>query len=282
MFRRKIAFLFIMLALAGCATPERANQPVPVTESMEARAHAAMAADPPDWEAARAAFLAAAEAGSPTAMSHLGWIYEEGHGVPPDGAQAAGWYARAANAGALEYAVKLGWMYLIGESVPRDRALAEAWFKAAIDAGYSPARIAWASVLIADAQGGAPAGNVEEARVLLERALDDGYPTAAFFLARIYLEGPGGHPMDEERAAHFTRIGAEAGNAQMQSWLAFMHVQGRGVAQDYLAAAVWANLAAAGGDSFGEQLLQLLEAQLSPEETAAARQAAADWAARHE
>jgi uncharacterized protein len=248
----------------------------------ETRAHAAMALDPPDWDTARNAFLEAAEAGSPTAMSHLGWMYEEGHGVAVNGPVAAEWYARAAAAGAPEYALKLGWMYLIGDLVEQSRTLAEFWFVVAIEAGHSPARIALASVLIADAQGSINPQRVGEARELLEQALADGHPTAAFFLARLYIEGLGGHPMDEAMAAHYTRLGAEQGNAQMQGWLAFMYVQGRGVERDYVAAATWAYLAAAGGDDFGDELRQLLEAQLGPEDIDRARQAAVDWAVRQQ
>jgi uncharacterized protein len=277
----------LLAALGACASvpgqegAAAAQQAAGVLQA-EGRAHAAMALDPPDWQAARAAFLEAAAAGSPMAMSYLGWMYEEGHGVAVNGPVAAEWYARAAAAGAHDYAVKLGWMYLIGDLVEQNRALAESWFVAAIGAGHSPARIALASVLIADAQGGISLQRLGEARELLEEALADGYPTAAFFLARLYIEGLGGHPRDEAKAAHYTRLGAEDGNPQMQGWLAFMHVEGRGVERDYLAAATWAYLAAAAGDEFGNELRLLLEAQLSPEDIDRARQAAVAWAVQRQ
>jgi uncharacterized protein len=281
--------LATLATLAACASApgpgdDDGTQRGAATDALaaETRAHAAMALEPPDWNTARTAFLEAAEAGSPTAMSHLGWMYEEGHGVAVNGPVAAEWYARAAAAGVPDYALKLGWMYLIGDLVEQSRTLAESWFVAAIEAGHSPARIALASVLIADAQGGINPQRVGEARDLLEQALADGYPTAAFFLARLYIEGLGGHPMDEAKAAHYTRLGAEEGNAQMQGWLAFMYVQGRGVERDYLAAATWAYLAAAGGDDFGDELRLLLEAQLAPEDIDRARQAAVDWAVRRQ
>jgi len=244
----------------------------------EARARAAMALDPPDWAAAREAFLAAAETGSATAMSYLGWLYEEGLGVERDGSVAAGWYASAALAGAYDFSVKLGWMYLSGDGVPRDRDTAEAWFGRGIEAGYAPARIAWASVLIADALGGKNPDGVFEARELLLAALDDGYTVASFFLARLYIEGIGSHPVDDGLAARYTRIGADTGNAQMQGWLAFMYLEGRGVEEDVISAAMWANLAASGGDSLGEQIRQALEETLAPEDIHEARQRAVAWA----
>jgi uncharacterized protein len=253
---------------------------VEALDSSEALAHAYMAQDPPDWEGARQAFLEAAEAGSPTAMSYLGWFYEEGRGVAVDGAAAALWYGRAAQAGAHDFAVKLGWMYLGGDKVERSRLRAEHWFGKAVEAGYSPGRIAWASVLIADALGGRNPERVYEARELLELALDEGYVIASFFLARLYLEGIGGHPVDDALALRYTQIGAEAGYAQMQGWLAYLYVNGRGVEQDPVTAAKWANLAASGGDTLGDQLRLSLEEALSAEDVRAARQRAVDWAVR--
>jgi TPR repeat protein len=271
------------LILAGCgpATHRDGAERPPATGTAagaEERAHALMAGDPPDWEGARAAFAEAAAAGSPTAMSYLGWIHEHGHGVPVDGRQAALWYARAAELGAHDLAVKLGWMYLGGEGVPRDRVLAEHWFARAVDAGHSPGRIAWASVLIADAQGGLGVERVHEARGLLELALADGFPLAAFFLARLYIEGIGGHPVDDALAARYTRIGADDGNAQMQGWLALMYAEGRGLEADPVLACMWANLAAAGGDRLGNQIRVMLESELDPIQVAEARQRAVDWA----
>lgn len=283
---RKVFWLAIALLYCGmvaCAsdTPPATNAPGTDAPDAEARAHAYLAQSPPDWAAARAAFEAAAEGGSPSAMSYLGWLHEQGHGTPRDGAKAAEWYARAANAGAHTFAVKLGWMYLGGNGVPRDRALAERWFLQAIEAGHAPARLAWASVLLADALGEQESERVYEARALLESALDDGLTLAAYFLARLYIEGIGGHPVDDDMAAHYTRIGAEDGHARMQGWLALMYTDGRAGEPDLLTAAKWANLAAANGDEFGEQLRVALEAELTPAEIDAVRQRALAWALEH-
>lgn len=266
-----VLLLLSMTAVAG--EPEDT-----IGQDAEAQAHAHMALEPPDWDAARAAFAEAAEQGSPTAMSYLGWMYEEGHGVVRDGDQAAEWYGRAARAGAHDFAVKLGWMYLGGDGVARDREQAEFWFRHAFDAGHAPARIAWASVLIADAQGGRDPERVFEARELLEQALDEGLTLAAYFLARIYIEGIGAQAVDDDLAAYFTRLGADGGHAQMQGWLAFMYANGQGVDQDLVTAAKWANLAAANGDSLGHGLRLMLDEQLDPEQIHEARQRAVDWA----
>ena len=265
----------LLLVPVTAATGERGDTS---GQDAEARAHAYMALEPPEWEAARAAFAEAAEQGSPRAMSYLGWMYEEGHGVARDGEQAAKWYGRAARAGAHDFAVKLGWMYLGGDGVDRDREQAESWFRHAIEAGHAPAQVAWASVLIADAQGGRNPEQVFDAQELLELALEEGLMLASYFLARLYIEGIGAQAVDDDLAAHYTRMGADDGHGQMQGWLAFMYVNGRGVDRDLVTAAKWANLAAANGDSLGHQLRLMLDGQLDPEQIHEARQRAVDWA----
>ena len=261
--------------VAAAAAPERSTAD---GGSAEARAHALMDAEPPDWAGAREAFREAAEDGSPTAMSHLGWMYEEGHGVAVDGEQAAYWYGQAARAGAWQFAVKLGWMHLGGQGVAQDRLKAEEWFGRAVEADHAPAMVAWASVLIGDAQGGRDPERVFEARDLLDRSLADGQTLAAWFITRLYIEGIGGHPIDDARAAHHARITADTGHARAQGWLALMSLEGRGVPVDPVAAAKWANLAAAGGDPLGIELRLGLESTLEPEQLQAARERAVRWA----
>ncbi len=283
----------VVIILLGCATApqDRSSPPAashgtpgvaPTTvaaEVAEARAHAALRETPPDWQRAREGFESAAAAGSVAAMTQLGWIYEQGHGVPMDGEEAARWYAAAARGGASEYALKLGWMYLGGQGVAQDVALAEHWFEEAIEADYAPARVAWASVLIADAMGGAEPSRVAEARALLETALADGETLATHFLVRLYLEGIGGHPIDATRAAEYAQLGAARGHASVQARLAYLYLEGQGVEQDALTAAKWANLAAAGGDASGERLRRLLDGVLTEAERREVRARAIAWAA---
>jgi TPR repeat protein len=272
-------FLFGVVSLGfPSVTAVADDAPTGIESDPEVRAHAAMGLDPPDWPMALEAFTEAAEAGSPTAMSYVGWIHEQGHGVPRDGEMAAEWYGRAAQAGAHDFAVKLGWMYLSGDGVVRDREQAEAWFSHAVEAGHGPGKIAWASVLIADAQGGLNPERVFDARALLEQALEGGLPLASYFLARLYIEGVGDHPVEDEAAAYYTRIGAESGDARMQGWLALMYLEGRGVERDHVAAGKWANLAAANGDPMGDQIRRVLEAELEPDALQDARQLAVEWA----
>lgn len=245
---------------------------------IESRAHVFMSQDPPDWESARLEFERAAALGSLRAMSYLGWMYELGRGVEPDHAEAARWYASVASAGVHEYAVKLGWMYMGNSSLMHDRVKAEYWFQQGIAAGYLPANVALASVLVADAQGGRSGERVFEARQLLDTAIAGGQRVAALFLARLYVEGVGGHPVDPELGAHYTRISAEDGHPQMQGWLARMYLEGSGVPVDLDEAAFWAALAASGEDPLGLELHRSITARLSDPERKAVIERTIRWA----
>lgn len=267
--------LLMVLALL-CCTPAQALDAEEL-HTAEARALALIELQPPHWEEALAEFRRAAEAGSARAMSYVGWMHEQGHGVARDKAEAARWYARAAEAGAHDFAIKLGWMHLAGDGVEASRARSEQWFQRAIDAGHDPARIALASVIIADALGGESTERVGEARALLERALAGGQRLAAFFLARLYVEGIGGHATDDALGAHYARISAEDGQPQMQGWLAMMHLEGAGVPQDRDEAAFWAALAAAGEDPLGRRLHAMLGEQMNDEQRRALMERTLRW-----
>lgn len=245
--------------------------------SAEAQAHEYLRHDPPRWEEARDAFGQAAQAGSATAMAHLGWLHEQGHGVPVSHPLAVIWYQQAYHAGARHLALKLGWLHLGGDEAVRDRAVAERWFRRAIAAGDLAANVALASVLVADAQGGVAPQRISEARALLETALDGELLIASYFLARIYLEGIGTQGVDYDRALTYTTLGANGGHPQMQGWLARMYAEGQGVAVDLLESAKWSMLAAAGGDPLGQRMLQDQRATLDTQLLAEAQRRALAW-----
>lgn len=278
------ALMVIVIGSAGADTPlpwspQAAEQAD--TARMRAHAEAHLAQQPPDFEQALHWFESAAEAGSSRAMAWLGWMHEHGHGVEQDGTVAVEWYARAVEAGAVDYTLHLGWMHLRGELVTRDRALAEQWFRRGIAADHPPARVALASVLIADAQGGHHPERTVEAEALLREALDADSVIASYFLARLYGEGIGAVQRDAERAFHYTRIGAEDGNPQLQGWLGLRYARGDGIDADAILANKWASLAAANGDELGGQLRLELESAMPPEDVNESRRRAAQWARRY-
>ena len=104
---------------------------------------------------------------------------------------------------------------------------------------------------------------------------------AALFLARLYVEGIGGHPTDAELGAKYTRISAEDGQALMQGWLARMYLEGRGVEADRMEAAFWAALAASAGDPLGRQLHAALSGSMAEEERQAVMTRTMRWALEH-
>ena len=233
-----------------------------------------------NWVAAREAFAEAAQHGSPTAMAYLGWIHEEGHGIEANDALAAIWYTRAVEAGASHLAVKLGWLHLGGSETIRNRELSEQWFLYGIEQGDLDAHVALSSLLIADAQGGKNTHRLEQAREWLLIAHQGRHQVAKFFLARLYLEGIGGYPVDYDMAHHYSHLGAEEGHPQMQGWLAHIYREGLGREPDPIAAAKWAMLAAIGGDPLGSGIYTTLEQELSESMMNTARQLATDWASR--
>jgi len=282
-FVRLAIALLVMSSTLGSASAFAGTESEAATVArLETAAHGYMAQDPPDWRAAHAGFALAAELGSVRAKSYIGWLYEHGHGVEADHETAAHWYTQVAEAGVHDYAVKLGWMYMGSSSLTPNREKAEYWFGRAIAADYLAANIALASVLIADALGGKAEDRVFEARSLLEVALEGGERLAALFLARLYVEGVGGHPIENELGAKYTRMSAEDGHAQMQGWLAQMHLQGRGVPADRLEAAFWAALAAAGDDPLGRRLHAELSESLSAEERRTVLERTFRWALEHQ
>jgi len=274
---RAIRSVGVMALVLLLAIPSFARAEASPWAEAEVRALQAMEAQPPEWRQAHAAFAEAAGLGSMRAKSYLGWLHEHGHGVERDPHEAARWYAEVAGSGVPEFAVKLGWMYL-GGAAGSDPVRAEQWFRLAIDAGHLPANVALASVFIADAVGGLAVERVNEACELLERALDGGERIAAFFLARLHVEGIGGHPVRPVQGAHYTRIAAEDGHAQMQGWLALMHLKGDGVPVDRSKAAFWAALAAGSDDPLGRTLHEALARELTADERKAVMERTLLWA----
>jgi uncharacterized protein len=276
-----LAFLCLCLpALAGPPPWSAETAKGQTADALEATAHAHLDQETPDPAQAAMWLRAAAEAGSGSAMAHLAHLYQEGLGVAQDGEQALDWYARAVQAGEVQHTLTLGWGYLRGDLVARDRERAEAWFRHGIGADFHAARIALASVLIADASGGKAPERALEAEALLKDALDHEPLLASYFLARLYLEGIGHVAHDPVQGLHYTRLGAEGGNSRMQGWLGRMHANGEGVETDLAEAVKWSNLAAAGGDPDGNRLRLALEGGLDPRIVEEGRRRALEWARR--
>ncbi len=273
-----LAFLLAAPGYAGPQPygPELAADLSAEEQRLEAERHLAL--EPPDLVEARRWLEAAAEDGSVEAMAAAGWLYEQGLGVDPDAARALEYYTQAYEAGENEYGLRIGWMHIQGLGMEPDRAQGEAWFRRVIEErDDSAARLALGTVLIADAASSLRPDRAVEARDLLDQALQDGFTEAAYYLAQIHVDGVGNLPADRQRAAHYTRIGAEAGNPEMQGWLALLHARGEVAPLDLVEAHKWASLAAAGGDATAEQLRRELAGRLDRAELLESRRRALQW-----
>ncbi len=273
-----LAFLWVdpVVAAPEPFSPEHAAELGAEEQRLLAEQH--LAQDPPDLIEARRWLEHAAENGSVEAMGAAGWLYEQGLGVEPDASRALAYYTQAYEAGENEYGIRLGWMYIQGRGLDPDRVRGEEWFRRVIEErNDSRARLALASVLISDAMASLRPERASEASDLLDRALQDGIIEAAYYLARIHSDGLGNLPTSPGRAAHYVRIGAEAGIPEMQGWMAFLHARGDTVPLDIVEAHKWASLAASGGDPTGERLRQDLASRMEQAELLESRRRAMQW-----
>jgi len=76
-----------------------------------------------------------AEQGEAWAQRHLGWMYENGHGVMQDYTEAVKWYCKAAEQEDAEAQYDLGQLYRLGYGIQRNNAEAMRWFRRAADQG---------------------------------------------------------------------------------------------------------------------------------------------------
>ena len=237
-----------------------------------------LAGDPPDLRQARLWLESAANDGSADALAAMGWFFEQGLDVEVDMQRAMAYYAAAYEAGATEYGLRLGWMLIRGAGVEVDREQGEVWFRRVIEDRQDPdAKLALASLLTSDAIAGVSPDSAFEAREWLVQALNSGRIEAVRELAGMHINGMGSIQPDPQQAAFYTRMGAEAGDPEMQGWLATMFANGDGVPMDAVEAHRWAALAASGGDAFGNQIRLQLERELSREQLIESRHRAVDW-----
>ena len=73
---------------------------------------------------------------------------------------------------------------------------------------------------------------------------------------------------------------AEQGEATGQYNLGQCYMYGRGVTKDYVAALMWANLAAVSGEEYAKKLGKLLERKMTAEQIAEAQRLSRDWKPR--
>jgi len=96
-------------------------------------------------------------------------------------------------------------------------------------------------------------------------------------LALAFLKGEGGVARNLAEFLRWTRRAANQGNRPSMEMLALSFQQGTGVAQDFVQAHLWANLAAARGSTRAHKLREDLAAKMTPEQVAEAQKLASRW-----
>jgi TPR repeat protein len=169
-----------------------------------------------DFATALRQFRIAAEAGDPTAMFSLGFMYLQGEGVPQDPKEAAHWLSLAAERGVAPAQHSLALLYYEGRGVEKNSAVAANYFESAALQG------------LADAQ---------------------------YNLGVLYSHGDGVR-QDWALARFWHEKAAEQGMTDAQVALGVMAARGQGVPRDYEAAARWFGKAAAAGNQKARQALE--------------------------
>lgn len=88
-----------------------------------------------DYAKARDYYQRAAEKGFVSALSQLGWLYDNGLGVDVDYAKALDYYQQAAEKGDPVGLYNLGWLYEYGKGVEKDSEKAKDYYKKSARAG---------------------------------------------------------------------------------------------------------------------------------------------------
>lgn len=140
-----------------------------------------------DFQAARRAWEAAAEAGDARAQYMLGHMVQNGQGQPWSNARAAEWYRQAAQQGLPEAQVALADLYLRGLGVPQEPQTAAQWLTAAARSGHLEAQVAFGELLL---HGHGVQQDFVQALAWFESAAAGGYAPAADLLDFVRAAGP--------------------------------------------------------------------------------------------
>jgi TPR repeat protein len=118
------------------------------------------------------------------------------------------------------------------------------------------------------------------AAVILGPLAEHGDPWAQTYLGFMYLHGRG-VPQNFEAAAHWFRLAAEQDLSAAQYYLGLMYDKGQGVEQDFVQAHAWLNLAVAharrGERDPWTRIRDAVASKMSLAQLAEARQLALDW-----
>jgi len=165
----------------------------------------------------------------------------------------------------------------MGQGVAKDNVEAARWYKLAAAKGNAGAQFNLASMYY---HGRGVAVNVKEAVRLFKLAGEQGDQNAQVFLAVMYINGDGINAHDDVEAVRWYKLAAAQGNVDAQFYLASMYFGGLGVAQDYVRAHMWSNLASIRQQTFILKRDAIASA-MTPQQIAEAQKLATECQARN-
>lgn len=140
------------------------------------------------------------------------------------------WLQRAAGQGLSDAHTMLGFAYLQGNGVPEDFDQGVAWLKSGAELGDPEARKVYGTMLLTGQHGGPP--EPERGLVMMEKvAAERDEPTLCEAIGTAYWQGRAGPP-DPDRAEHWYRRAAKAGNPEALYGLALDYDTGHDVPRD--------------------------------------------------
>ena len=115
----------------------------------------------------------------------------------------------------------------------------------------------------------------EETKVIIAKA-EQGDAEAQSLLGYMYINGEG-VLKDYKEAVKWIRKAAEQGYAEAQYNLGLRYVNGEGVPQDYVRAYAWGNVGSANGSDNGSELRDLMAKALTPRQISEAQKLSKVW-----
>jgi len=269
---------------------------------------------PQDYSEAAKWWRRAAEQGHAEACFNLGVLYDMGRGVLKNDTEAAKWYLSAAERSYIhKAALNIGLKYEKGQGVVQDYLEAYKWFHFAVDdadfAGDSDREEKYAAVRdkvsakltseqivealrrteeFSFAHRDVAEGiyDYAEAERLYRKAAEQGNASAQCQLADIYRSSKQYNwfpnvAQDHVEAVKWYRKAAERGDARAQSELGGAYANGRGIAQNYVLAHMYYDLAASNSSSEDRELFAKardeVAGKITPAQIAEAQRLAREW-----
>ncbi len=237
-------------------------------------------------------FRRAADAGDVKAQVNLARLYAAGRGIKQNYSAAAAWYRRAAEQGDAGAMTRLALLRHDGLDSVADLSEAAVWFRRAAELGDTQAQ-AMVAHLYTEGRGvernpvealiwanlAATSNNeIATLRDRLAGELPEKVQAEAYYRLALKLQAEKQATVDEARVMENFKLAAELGHLQAMRRLALCYFDGRGLARDWAAAALWLRRAAEAGSM--ESGLAYAAMLFAGEGTARDPAAALPWARR--